>query len=80
MLTINLHYFALLREKAGLEQETLLTDAQTYAELYEEVSKKHGFDLPLGMIQVAVDDEFSSMQTPLKQNAKVVFIPPVAGG
>jgi molybdopterin synthase sulfur carrier subunit len=80
MRPINVCYFALLREKADVEQEVVHTSTQTYAELYEELSQKYHFGLPASMIQVAVNDEFSLMTETLLSNSKVVFIPPVAGG
>lgn len=80
MPTINISYFALLREKAGLEKEILHSDCQTYEELFHELSAKYQFGLPASMIQVAVNDEFSALTAPLQDGAKVVFIPPVAGG
>jgi sulfur-carrier protein len=80
MFNINIHYFALLREKAGVEQELFTTNASNLMELYHEVSGKYNFGLPHSMIQVAVNDEFNSFETSLENNMKVVFIPPVAGG
>lgn len=80
MSLINVHYFASFREKAGIDQEELSHNLKTYAELYQNLSLKYGFSLPPDMIQVAVNDEFASMNDLIVQNAKVVFIPPVAGG
>ena len=80
MFTINIHYFALLREKSGVEQESFTTSATNLVELYHEVSRKYNFGLPHSMIQVAVNDEFSPFEASLENNMKVVFIPPVAGG
>lgn len=79
MNSINVKYFASLREKAGVETEELNFEG-TYQELYQELSRKHGFSLPHNMVQVAVNDEFASMSSLVEQNSKVVFIPPVAGG
>ncbi|MFP5385688.1 MAG: molybdopterin converting factor subunit 1 [Bacteriovoracia bacterium] len=79
MSSIKVKYFASLREKAGTDSEDVSFEG-TYRELYEELSKKHDFTLPHEMVQVAVDDEFTSMNALVIQNAKVVFIPPVAGG
>jgi sulfur-carrier protein len=79
MNSIKVNYFASLREKAGVESEEIVFEG-SYAELYEELKQKHNFDLPLDMIQVAVNDEFSSLNALVVQNSKVVFIPPVAGG
>ncbi len=80
MFNIKVCYFALLREKANVESELFETQSNTYAELYEELALKHQFGLPASMIQVAVNDEFTSMKNPILPGAKVVFIPPVAGG
>lgn len=80
MTSINVRYFALLREEAGVTEETLSVTCETYGELYQHLKEKHHFTLPLDMIQVAVDDEFSGIHAPLKEGSRVVFIPPVAGG
>lgn len=80
MSLINVHYFALFREKAGIDQEELAHNLKTYSELYQNLSLKYGFNLPSDMVQVAVNDEFASMNDSIVHNAKVVFIPPVAGG
>ena len=79
MNTINVKYFASLREKAGIESEEL-SFTGTYQDLYQMLSEKYGFNLPHTMVQVAVNDEFSLMNSKILPNSKVVFIPPVAGG
>ena len=80
MVSISVRYFALLREQAGLETEKLSVACETYGELYSYLKDKYAFTIPLEMIQVAVNDEFSQLEKPLSENAQVVFIPPVAGG
>jgi len=80
MKSIEVKYFAILREQAGLEKENMQVDLSSYSELYLYLGKKYNFGLPVSMIQVAVNDEFVSMQTTITCGAKVVFIPPVAGG
>jgi molybdopterin synthase sulfur carrier subunit len=80
MLSIKVCYFALLREKVGLDYEVVETMAKTYGELFEDLARKYHFDLPSSMIQVAVNDEFAQMHEQIESGAKVVFIPPVAGG
>lgn len=79
MNSIKVKYFASLREEAGVETEDMVFEG-SYKELYEELSQKYKFSLPCDMVQVAVNDEFSSMNALVVQNAKIVFIPPVAGG
>lgn len=80
MSSINVHYFAILRERAGVEIEKLTHEDLSYAELYSKLAVKYNFGLPPEMIQVAVNDEFCSMQEKVSAGAKIVFIPPVAGG
>jgi molybdopterin converting factor small subunit len=77
---VHLQYFALIREERGLERETLQSPALTYRDLYNQLKSTHGFSLPAEMIQVAVNDEFTSLDHTLESDARVVFIPPVAGG
>jgi molybdopterin synthase sulfur carrier subunit len=80
MSSINIHYFAALRDTAKLDHETFSGDFKSYKDLYEELSKKYGFTLLPEMIQVAVNDEFASMSDKVIDGSKVVFIPPMAGG
>lgn len=80
MSSINVHYFASLREQTGLEQESCANDFQSHKELYAMLAAKYSFTLPPEMIQVAVNDEFASMDDKLIPGSKVVFIPPMAGG
>jgi molybdopterin converting factor subunit 1 len=80
MTTVDIHYFAILREQRGLSQEKLHTAATTPAALYEELRARHGFTLPADRVRAAVNDAFVSGITPLRDGDRVVFIPPVAGG
>ncbi len=78
--TIQIRYFALLREERGLENETLTTQAQTAGELYEQLKERFRFSLSAQVLRVAVNESFKPWNTPLLNNDTVVFIPPVAGG
>jgi len=80
MINLTVQYFAILREQRGLAAETLATTAATAAELYAELRARHGFTLPADRLRAAIDDEFVPWETPLVAGAKIVFIPPVAGG
>lgn len=79
MKSVNVNYFALLREKAGKSSEDLTFEG-TYKDLYKHLSQNYQFELPVEMIQVAVNDEFSDINAEISSGAKVVFIPPMAGG
>ncbi|MBP8257379.1 MAG: MoaD/ThiS family protein [Opitutaceae bacterium] len=80
MPKVRLSYFALLREQRGLSHEVKETSARSAAELYAELSAQYRFTLPADRIRVAIDGEFSSLDTPLREGCELVFIPPVAGG
>lgn len=78
--TVRVQYYAILREQAGRNEETLDTSAGTPAELYAELRQRHPFRLGPEQLKVALNSEFGDWQTPLKHGDTVVFIPPVAGG
>ena len=80
MLTLNIQYFAILREQRGVAQEKLTTTAATPAQLYEELRARHRFTLPADRIRAAVNDAFVDGSVALREGDRVVFIPPVAGG
>ena len=80
MTTINLQYYAQLREQAGAGGEQLSTGAATLRELYDELRTLHSFSLPADALKVAVNARFSDWDTALHEGDTVVFIPPVAGG
>ena len=80
MPRVQLRYFALFREHAGRQTESLDTAARTPAELYAEVAARHGFRLGAAQVRVAVNSAFSSWDQRLADGDEVVFLPPVAGG
>ena len=80
MQTIKIEYFAILREQAGLDEETVSTAATTVADLYGELRERHGFAADAETLKVAVNDEFADWDHVLGEHDVVVFIPPVAGG
>jgi molybdopterin converting factor subunit 1 len=80
MMTIEVQYFAVLREQAGCGTETLQTNATTASELYRELQDRHGLAFPADSLRVAVNDEFADWSHPLESGDCIVFIPPVAGG
>ena len=80
MKTVQVQYFAMLREQAGCGEETIATAADTPAALYEELRSRRGFTLARERVRVALNGEFSSWEAPLIDGARVVFMPPFAGG
>ncbi|OGW95665.1 MAG: hypothetical protein A2Z81_03110 [Omnitrophica WOR_2 bacterium GWA2_45_18] len=75
-----IHYYALLREEAGLNRESVETGAENAVQLYEDLRQRHPFRLSSDFLRVSINDEFVGWQTPLKDGDHVVFIPPVSGG
>ncbi len=80
MITLNVQYFAILREQRGVSQEQLSTAARTPAALYEELRARYPFTLPGDRVRAAVNETFVDADRVLKDGDQVVFIPPVAGG
>ena len=80
MKTVRLRYFATLREQRGLGDEQVATGAETAAELYEELRRRHRFTLPAERLRVAINDEFQPWTSAIRDGDALVFIPPVAGG
>ena len=79
-LNINVQYFALFREQAGKRDELIVSVATSPALLYTELQQRYGFTLEMKQLKVAINNEFSEWNAALKQNDRVAFIPPVAGG
>ncbi|MDB9786573.1 MoaD/ThiS family protein [Bacteriovoracaceae bacterium] len=80
MKTINVTYFAILREERGLKNESLETSVVNGKELYEELSSKYNFSLNAEILRIAINGSFESLDTPLNERDEIAFIPPVAGG
>jgi molybdenum cofactor guanylyltransferase len=78
--SLEIQYFALMREQAGRSQERLQSAAATPADLYAELRARYGFTLAPEQLKVAVNNEFSEWSRTLEAGDAVVFIPPVAGG
>lgn len=78
--TLQIRYYAVLREQAGCSEETIDTQAATPAELYAQLARRHPFKLAPAQLKVALNSEFSDWNTALRHGDTVVFIPPVAGG
>jgi molybdopterin converting factor small subunit len=78
--TIQLAYYAILREERGIDQETIVTDVKTVLDLYDDLLARHNFSLTSDSVKVSINDTFSSWDTELKDGDSIVFIPPVSGG
>jgi molybdopterin synthase sulfur carrier subunit len=84
MTTINVMYFAWVRERIGLPREQVETKAETVAALIEELkAREERYEMAfadLASLRVALDQELSSFDAPLAGVREVAFFPPMTGG
>lgn len=80
MRTLRVQYFALLREQAGRNQETVTSRASDARELYQELRALRNLQLRPEQLRVAINEDFADWSQALKDGDSVVFLPPVAGG
>lgn len=83
-MTIEVLYFAWLRERIGLPRETVETEAATVADLVAELSAREdryavAFS-DMSAIRAAVDQDLVPLDTPLAGAREVAFFPPMTGG
>ena len=80
MKTITVRYFAMFRENAGVDEETLALDAETAADVFAATKDKHGSTEPLGHCKVAINDVMADWDTSVADGDVLLLFPPVAGG
>lgn len=78
--SITVRYFAIFREHAGLDQETVSLNAQTARDVFEQLKNRHGSSEPLGHCKVAINDEMADWNSAVNDGDTVLLFPPVAGG
>jgi molybdopterin synthase sulfur carrier subunit len=78
--TVEVRYFAVLRDRRGLARESISTTAENLTALYAELSDRHQLGLGPELVRFAINGEFVSGDTPLYQGLQIALIPPVAGG
>ncbi len=83
-MKLDVLYFAWLRERIGLGQERVETNAQTVSDLVAELrAREDRYDLAfsdLASVRVAVDQELTTFDAPLTDAREVAFFPPITGG
>lgn len=81
---MNVLYFAWVRERIGIPREDVTTQAQTVAELVDELrAREERYELAfadLSALRVAVDQKLTDFDAPLKDVREVAFFPPMTGG
>ena len=83
-MSVEVLYFAWLRERIGLPRETVETGAETVAQLVEELrareARYEAAFADLSAVRVAVDQELTDMDRRLAGAREVAFFPPMTGG
>jgi molybdopterin converting factor subunit 1 len=78
--TITVRYFALFRENAGVDQETVELSAETAGDVFRLLTQRHGSKEPLGHCKVAINDAMANWETAVNDGDTILLFPPVAGG
>ncbi|MCA8879981.1 MAG: molybdopterin converting factor subunit 1 [Rhodobacteraceae bacterium] len=83
-MTLDLLYFAWLRERVGLARERIETDATTVADLVEDLRGREpryaAAFADVSAIRVAVDQDLAGFDAPLAGVRELAFFPPMTGG
>ena len=79
-MKIGVRYFALFREQAGCDAESVEWAGGTAAELFQLMAERHPLLRNQAAALVAINDEMSDWTSTLKEGDEVLFFPPVAGG
>ena len=79
-MNFKIEYYAQLRDEAACSRETVVSTAETPAELFAELNMRHNFSLEQGQVKVAINDSFADWGCKLTDNDLIVFMPPMAGG
>jgi molybdopterin converting factor subunit 1 len=78
--SITVRYFAIFRENAGRDEETVSLDVETAGDVFEQLKDRHGSSEPLGHCKVAINDEMAEWNSAVRDGDTVLLFPPVAGG
>ena len=81
MASIQIRYFAQLKELAGQAEETFaIDDSSTPAQVFQKLAERHHFPHSLADLRVAINHNFGETDQPLRDGDTLAFIPPVSGG
>lgn len=83
-MTIEVLYFAALRERVGQSRERVQTDATSVRALIAELSARsdgHAAAFAdLAALRCAIDQDLADLDAPLGDAREVAFFPPMTGG
>ncbi|MDX8352667.1 molybdopterin converting factor subunit 1 [Cognatiyoonia sp. IB215182] len=81
---MNVMYFAWVRERIGIPQETVETEAATVNDLIAELrGREERYEAAfadISALRVALDQELSDFDASLSGVREVAFFPPMTGG
>lgn len=84
MKTVQVRYFAAIREAIGAGSETVQTGAATLAALRDELIARGGAHADVlarhRAVRMALNQAMVDETAPLGEHAEVAFFPPVTGG
>lgn len=83
-MSVDVLYFAWVRERIGLPRERVETEAATVADLVAELTSREAryeaAFADLSALRVAVDQQLTGFDAPLSGAREVAFFPPMTGG
>ena len=83
-MTLEVLYFAWLRERIGAPGERIDTDAETVRDLVAELAARDDWHAAafadMSVIRCAVDQELVDLDAPLAGAREVALFPPMTGG
>ncbi|MEQ3624380.1 MAG: molybdopterin converting factor subunit 1 [Celeribacter sp.] len=83
-MTLDVLYFAWVRERIGLPKERVTTDAATVTDLVAELAaREERYAVAFSdtdALRVALDQELAAFDAPLAGVREVAFFPPMTGG
>lgn len=83
-MTLDILYFAWLRERIGQPRERVETEAATIRDLVVELAARDEWHAAafadMSTVRVAVDQQLAELDTPLAGSREVAFFPPMTGG
>ena len=83
-MTLDVLYFAWLRERIGQPRERIETEAATIRELIAELSARDEWHAAafadMASVRCAIDQELADLDAPLADAREVAFFPPMTGG
>lgn len=83
-MTLDILYFAWLRERIGQHRERVETDAATIRDLVAELAARDEWHAAafadMSAVRCAVDQQLAELDAPLAGSREVAFFPPMTGG